>query len=109
MDYFQDYRAHIRFSQEKPSKTTLFRTPGLLLGINCLEPGQSQPTHQHAEQDKFYFVVEGEGEFTVGKETQKAKMGTTVWAPAGVSHGVSNAGPDRLVLLMGMAPAPPIS
>ncbi|MBZ5551930.1 MAG: cupin domain-containing protein [Acidobacteriia bacterium] len=107
MDYFQDYRSHIGFSQEKPSKTTLFRTPRMLLGINCLEPGQSHHAHQHAEQDKFYFVVEGEGEFTVGKETQKGRMGMTVWAPAGVSHAVTNAGPYRLVLLMGMSPAPP--
>ncbi|MGB7622962.1 MAG: cupin domain-containing protein [Terriglobia bacterium] len=109
MDYFQDYRAHIGFSQEKPSKTTLFRTSRLLLGINCLEPGQSHSTHQHAEQDKFYFVIEGEGEFIVGKETQKGRMGMTVWAPAGLSHSVTNAGPYRLVLLMGMAPAPPSS
>jgi quercetin dioxygenase-like cupin family protein len=109
MEYFQDYRAHIGFSQEKPSKTTLFRTSRLLLGINCLEPGQSHSPHQHAEQDKFYFVIEGEGEFIVGKETQKGRMGMTVWAPAGLSHSVTNAGPYRLVLLMGMAPAPPSS
>jgi quercetin dioxygenase-like cupin family protein len=27
-----------------------------------------------------------------------------VWAPAGVSHGVSNRGADRLVVLVGIAP-----
>jgi mannose-6-phosphate isomerase-like protein (cupin superfamily) len=28
-----------------------------------------------------------------------------VWAPAGVTHGVTNTGSSRLVLLVGIAPA----
>lgn len=107
MDYFQDYRTHISFRPDKLSKATLFQSPRLLLGLNCLEPGQSQASHQHADQDKFYFVVEGEGEFTVGEEIQKAGTGMTVWAPAGVTHGVVNHSSHRLVLLIGIAPAPP--
>jgi mannose-6-phosphate isomerase-like protein (cupin superfamily) len=29
-----------------------------------------------------------------------------IWAPAGVPHGVTNRGGIRLVLLVGIAPAP---
>jgi hypothetical protein len=29
-----------------------------------------------------------------------------VWAPSGVDHGVRNDGSERLVLLVGIAPAP---
>jgi len=29
-----------------------------------------------------------------------------VWAPAGVTHGVTNTGTERLVLLVGIAPSP---
>jgi quercetin dioxygenase-like cupin family protein len=32
--------------------------------------------------------------------------GHVVWAAAGVAHGVENRGTARLVILMGIAPAP---
>jgi quercetin dioxygenase-like cupin family protein len=106
MANFTDYRAHTGAHPTKFFKSTLFQSARLLLGLNCLEPGQTQSAHAHAGQDKFYFVVEGEGEFTVGDETQRAGPGLVVWAPAGVAHGVTNTGAQRLVLLVGIAPAP---
>lgn len=106
MTHFTDYRAHLGADLEKFYKATLFQSGRLLLGLNCLEPGQTQSVHAHAGQDKFYFVLEGEGEFTVGGEKQKAGAGVAVWAPAGVDHGVTNAGAKRLVLLVGIAPSP---
>jgi quercetin dioxygenase-like cupin family protein len=106
MSHFADYRAHTGSHPEKFFKSTLFQSPHLLLGLNCLEPGQTQSVHAHAGQDKFYFVVEGEGEFSVGAEKQTAGAGLVVWAPAGVDHGVTNTSDKRLVLLVGIAPAP---
>jgi mannose-6-phosphate isomerase-like protein (cupin superfamily) len=103
---FADYRDHTGAAPDKFFKSTLFQSKRLLLGLNCLEPGQTQAVHAHAGQDKFYFVVEGEGEITVGEETRSAGPGEVVWAPAEVPHGVRNAGRQRLVLLVGMAPAP---
>ena len=49
-------------------------------------------------------VSDGQGDFTVGDETRQAGQGVTVWAPAGVPHGVTNPGSVRLVLLVGIAP-----
>ncbi len=106
MNYFTDYREHVGVHPQKYHKATLFRSDRLLLGLNCLEPGQTQSVHSHADQDKFYFVVEGEGRFTVGEEVRTVGPGGTVWAPAGVDHGVTNPGAERLVILMGIAPAP---
>ncbi len=106
MTNFSDYRTHTGSNPKKFFKSTLFRSPRLLLGLNCLDPGQTQSVHTHADQDKFYFVVEGEGEFVVGDETRKAGPGLVVWAPAGVDHGVSNSRNQQLVLLIGIAPAP---
>lgn len=106
MSMFADYRAHTGASAGKFFKSTLFQSPRLLLGLNCLEPGQEQHIHTHAGQDKFYFVVEGEGTFSVGDEVRAAGAGLTVWAPADVPHGVVNTGAARLVLLVGIAPAP---
>ena len=91
---------------DKFFKSTLFRSDALLLGVNCLEPGQVQAPHDHAGQDKFYYVVEGHGNFWLGEERHEAVAGDVVWAPAGLVHGVSNDGDARLTLLVGIAPAP---
>lgn len=106
MDYFKDYRDFVGSRPEKFFKSTLFESGKILLGLNCLDPGQEQAVHSHEGQDKFYFVLEGSGEFTVGDTVQAASEGMTVWAPEGVDHGVRNVMDTRLVVLVGMAPAP---
>ena len=91
---------------EKFYKDTLFRSDALLLGINCLEPGQTQAPHAHDDQDKFYYVVSGTGRFWLGEEQVTGTEGQVIWAPAGLTHGVTNQGASRLTLLVGIAPAP---
>lgn len=106
MDYVKQVAAHVGERAEKFYKTTLFRSDALLLGLNCLEPGQVQRPHVHDDQDKFYFVVAGNGRFWVGDEQVDAGEGEVVWAPAGLNHGVANESNTRLTLLVGIAPAP---
>ena len=107
MDFIKRVTDHAGARADKFYKATLFRGDALLLGVNCLEPGQVQPTHDHADQDKFYYVVEGIGRFQVGDSFASAGPGEVVWAAAGVAHGVTNEGTERLTLLVGIAPAPP--
>lgn len=97
---------HIGSRDEKYYKSTLFQSEAFMLGINCLEPGQIQNPHEHADQTKFYYLVDGSGLFWLGEKRIRAKAGEVVWAPAGLSHGVENDGSDRLVLMVGIAPAP---
>lgn len=104
--YITHYRDHVGANPTKFYKSTVFEGDFLMLGLNCLEPGQTQPVHDHAGQDKFYLVLEGTGTFTVNTVEQEATAGHIVWAPAAVPHGVRNAGAQRLVLLVGMAPPP---
>lgn len=106
MDLVKRIDAHTGAKAEKFYKTTLFNSNALLLGLNCFEPGQVQKPHDHADQDKFYYVVEGTGNFWLGDERVTAVSGEVVWAPAGVVHGVANEGDGRLTLLVGIAPAP---
>lgn len=106
MNYQADYRQHVGANLDRWYKTTLFQSPRMLVGMDCLEPGQVQPPHRHAGRDKFYFVIEGAGEFVVGDERIQALSGAVVWAPADVTHGVTNTGAARLVMLIGMAPEP---
>jgi mannose-6-phosphate isomerase-like protein (cupin superfamily) len=100
------YQDHVGSRADKFYKTTLFQAEHLLIGLNCLEPGQVQAVHDHADQDKFYYVVEGTGHFTVGEEVTEVGPGHVVWAEAGVPHGVENRGAVRLTILMGIAPPP---
>ncbi|MFZ0546103.1 MAG: cupin domain-containing protein [Candidatus Promineifilaceae bacterium] len=106
MDYVKQVKRYTGVREDKFYKTTLFRTDAILLGLNCLEPGQVQQPHDHADQDKFYYVVEGNGRFQLGEEQIEADVGEVVWAPAGLVHGVTNEGQERLTLLVGIAPAP---
>ena len=105
-DTIKHYSQHIGIKPEKFYKTTLFQGEQLMIGLNCLEPGQIQAVHAHQGQDKFYFVVEGVGHFTVGSELTEVGPGNVVWAQADIPHGVENKGAERLVILMGIAPAP---
>ncbi len=100
------YLDHVGAKPDKFFKTTLFQGNHLMIGLNCLEPGQVQPVHDHADQDKFYYVIEGRGEFTIGEQVTVAVPGSIVWAKAGVPHGVANEGFERLTILVGIAPSP---
>lgn len=98
--------AHTGARPDKFYKATLFQSESLLLGVNCLEPGQVQQPHDHPDQDKFYYVVAGRGQFWLGEAQYEAGEGEVVWAPAGLRHGVANNEATRLTLLVGIAPAP---
>ncbi|MAS37622.1 MAG: cupin [Anaerolineaceae bacterium] len=106
MGNFEDYRNHVGARPDKFYKSTLFQGDMMMVGLNCLEPGQVQPVHDHADQDKVYVVLEGSGRFTVGDETQDAGEGMVIWAQAGVAHGVENVGSTRLSVLVCIAPPP---
>ncbi|GIV79879.1 MAG: cupin [Litorilinea sp.] len=105
--YFVRPLDHAQVRPEKPFKHTFFQSERLLAGLNCLAPGQAQPLHDHADQDKFYLVLEGEGTFTVGDSRRRCGPGELILAPAGVPHGVENDGQERLTFLTVIAPAPP--
>lgn len=107
MDQFLDWREHAGSQAEKFYKTTLWRGEHVMVGLNCLEANQTQNVHAHQGADKFYFVLEGWGRFTVGDKEQDGEAGMLVVAPAGVPHGVTNKGAGRLSLLVAMAPGMP--
>lgn len=104
MSNFLDWRDHTGSLPEKFFKTTLWQSGYLTLGLNCLEPGQIQKVHAHDGADKIYYVLEGEGVFTIDVDQRVAKQGMLIVAPAGVPHGVTNNGRERLSLLITISP-----
>jgi mannose-6-phosphate isomerase-like protein (cupin superfamily) len=106
MEVFKDVLSEAAFSAQKLKKVNLFDTARMFCDVYGLEPGQEQAGHAHAGSDKVYFVIDGHGVFAVGNQEHTASAGYAVLAPAGTSHGVRNAGPGRLTLLVFMAPKP---
>jgi len=96
----------IAFSEEKMQKNVLFDSPHLFYDTYCLLPGQAQKVHAHEGSDKVYYVLEGAGLFTIGREEQDLPQGHAVIARAGQPHGVRNESGEDLVLLVTMAPRP---
>lgn len=105
-EYFITPLDHVQSRTEKPFKHTFFQSERLLTGLNCLLPGQKQPIHDHAEQDKFYYVVAGLGLFTVGDTEKVCAAGELILAPAGIEHGVENQGTELLSFITVIAPFP---
>jgi quercetin dioxygenase-like cupin family protein len=103
--YFRRVASAASFRAARSTKTELFAGDQLFVGLNCFEPGQTQPMHAHAGADKFYFVVSGKARLSVGDETRLAETGELVWAPADVPHGVIEV-LERTVLLVAIAPPP---
>ena len=94
------------FSAEKMTKHNVFETPRFFFDVYCFEPGQEQKGHVHAEQDKVYLVLEGQGTFRVAGQEQVLGAGQGTMAPAGEAHGVLNHSGSRLRVLVFMAPNP---
>jgi quercetin dioxygenase-like cupin family protein len=57
--------------------------------------GQGPKLHRHPYEETF-IVQEGEGTFTVGKETVAARAGQIVVVPADTPHKFQGAGDDML-------------
>jgi mannose-6-phosphate isomerase-like protein (cupin superfamily) len=106
MELFVDVHARAEFARDKMRKNNLFTTPRLFCDVYCFEAGQEQAGHSHGGSDKIYHVLSGRGRISVGDDTRTVGPGTAVLAPAGAAHSVHNPGPERLLLLVIMAPKP---
>ena len=103
---FKDLSAIAAFSREKMQKINLFETRNFFCDVYCLEPGQEQKVHAHADEDKLYYVLSGCGSFVVGDEVEDFGEQQIIFAPAGSNHGVTNTSGERLKLLVFMTPNP---
>ena len=104
-ELFKDYKDFVSFRAERYGKSTLFENEHILVGLNCLEPGQAMEKHAHEIQCRFYLVLEGRGQVWIGDEQMKTDQGTVIWVPAGRPHHIVNSGGERMVMLVGIAPS----
>lgn len=106
MSHFAVVQDQARFGAEKMTKNNLFTTERLFCDVYCFEPGQEQAAHTHAGSDKVYYVLSGTARIRIGDEEREAPAGTAALAPSEVPHAVRNPGPERLMVLVVMAPKP---
>ena len=105
--FFKDYCDFTTFQFDAYGKSTLFENKNVLVGLNCLEPGQDMMRPPHKAQSRFYVVLEGYGMVQVGDEEREATMGMVIWVPPGQDHRIFNIGARRMVLLAGIVPGQP--
>ena len=62
-------------------------------------PGGSVPLHIHPNSEEGMLVLEGELEATVADQVTLVGSGTSVFAPMGVKHKMTNKSQEKAVLL----------
>jgi quercetin dioxygenase-like cupin family protein len=93
------------FSPDARINEEIMATQGLVVRMNCYEPGQVTPMHMHPEEDEILYIVEGRGTVSFESGTDLAvKAGDLVCLPSDQFHQIV-AGPDgRMVLIYFMKP-----
>ncbi len=82
------------------------QTGGSLTALeNVIPPGEGPPLHTHANEDEFWWVIEGELRFTLGEELSSAPEGTFVFVPRGTPHNFQNVGEGPARILVMFTPA----
>ena len=73
--------------------------------FRSLADGEDALAFSHKVQEQIYYVLEGEGILTVGKEEHLMRPHDYVYLPPGVPHSFTNTGTDGLVFLVVTTPA----
>lgn len=73
--------------------------------ISRYAPNACVQEHVHKVQEQVYYVLEGEGILTLGKEKHLMRPHDYVYVPPGVRHSFTNTGLAGLVFLVMTTPA----
>jgi mannose-6-phosphate isomerase-like protein (cupin superfamily) len=95
-----------RFKPDNFSWQTLAAGNSLLVEVYGLEPGASVTAHRHAASEHVLTVLAGEANIRVGPHWVTVRRNQTVLVPAGLYHGLHNAGVERLIVQQVSGPKP---
>ena len=73
------------------------------LAIARLESGRTIEAHVDP-MEEIYFILAGEGDMSVGPDTQRVKPGDAIWIPAGSPHSLANTGQSDCLVLVVASP-----
>ncbi len=86
-----------KFSDEKRSQETIWTDDNARISLICMKQGQEIITHTH-HGNHIWMVMEGQGEFLSGKQSQVIEVGQIVIVPAFEDHGIRNPSQENLVI-----------
>lgn len=72
--------------------------------ISRYAPNAYVQEHAHKIQEQVYYILEGEGLLTLGKEKHLMRAHDYVYVPPGVRHSFTNTGTSGLVFLVVTSP-----
>jgi mannose-6-phosphate isomerase-like protein (cupin superfamily) len=76
------------------------------LHFNRIKVGSAPgPYHIHTNAENVYYVFSGVASIRSGDETYTVLPGNVVFIPPMIPHGISNEGPEELVIMEIYAPA----
>ena len=66
--------------------------------VVVLEPGEAPPMHKHDDTEQIFYVLEGQGTLTIGKEKQqhRVNVGDVVRIPPSMLHSIEAEGDKAL-------------
>ena len=74
------------------------RNDSMSLGLYALPAGGLDPQQPH-DEDEVYYIVSGQGQITVGDETQPVQPGSLVFVAAEVPHKFHDIREDLNILV----------
>ena len=77
----------------------------LTMFLESTGPGGGPPPHYHANEDEWFYPLEGRVEFFKDGEWTEVPMGTVVYLPKGVIHTFRNCGDSPLKMLVHTRPS----
>ena len=66
--------------------------------IGYFKPGESMRPHIHTVPEEIYYVLDGEGMMTLGKDRIAISKGMAIFIPPNVAHAPSNTGKKDLLI-----------
>lgn len=76
--------------------------PGVSIGLAVVRD-RIRPHYQKVS-DEIYFVLQGQGEITVGGEKRQLRQGDVAAIPRGLVHGFVNTGQEPCLILFSSGP-----
>lgn len=99
-----DLRDWVDFDDDEARCIRVLVTDRIALDVWCVQPRQSTPVLDFAEQDVTYTVLGGRSWFV----TDEGEIGLdplgAMLVPAGTAHGIDNRAPDPLIVLAASSP-----
>jgi len=86
-------------------KATAAQTGGALTFTEVeATPGGGPPLHVHANEDEWFYVLEGSFDIVLGDEVVRAGPGDFAFVPRGTHHRFANAGQGTARILAALTP-----